>query len=94
MDRNAVSHAVEKTVGPCRRCQYCTGDIAVHRRGCELAGLSTVSVQPLYALDIKPKDSSPVSKQKSQSSGYAHKIKIYLLSGFMGAIPKPLFMGS
>ena len=44
-------------MGPCRS-QYCTEDIADHRRGCELAGLATVSVQTLYALDIKTKDTS------------------------------------
>ena len=45
-------------MGPCRQNQYCTGNIADHRRGCELAGLATVSVQTLYALDIKIKDTS------------------------------------
>ena len=44
-------------MGPCRS-QYCKGDIADHRRGCELVGLATVSVQTLYALDIKTKDTS------------------------------------
>lgn len=62
MDRNVanVFHAVGDTVGPCRKYQYRTShvDIAIHRRVCELAGLSRVSVQTLYALAIKTKATS------------------------------------
>lgn len=45
-------------MGPCRKCQYYTdcGDTAAHRKQCEPAGLPRVSVQTLYALDIKIKD--------------------------------------
>lgn len=59
MDRNVanVFHTAEDTQGPCKRCQHHTGggDIVVHRRESEVAGLSRVSVQILYALDIKTK---------------------------------------
>lgn len=63
-----------------------------------MADLFRVSVQTLYALDIKTKDTSQdtsvkakVTKLRICPQGH-HKIKIDLLSDFMGAIPKPLFM--
>lgn len=88
---------MQETAGPCRKCQYRTGcgDIATHRRKCEPAGLPRISVQTLYALDIKIKDTLLNISVKAEVTklicpqGY-HQIKIYLLSGFMGNISKPL----
>lgn len=80
-------------------CRYYTGcgDTAAHRRECEPTGLPRVSVQTLYALDIKMKDTSLNISVKAKITklicpqGY-NQIKIYLLSAFIGAISTIIYV--
>lgn len=69
MDRNVanVFHAVEETLGPCKRCQCCTGcgDIVTEGSLSWQACLE-FSVQTLFALHLKTND-TPLDMCQSKS---------------------------
>lgn len=88
MDRNVanVFHTAEDTQGPCIRCQHHTGvEILLFTEGSLRWQACLESLSKHFMLQIlkpRPSHQRQVSKQKSQSSGSAHRNRAKQISYF------------